>query len=125
LFDYLDGIDPYGCAPLNLTDHDEIVLRVVCRPVPFGTADGAWAEMHALLWRERYVDVLDRRDRKSIEHLLRVEVEAVEMAVLGCNKHDPLAGGGRHNCGRTGYVPIVPILGNDLEMLLVGAGARI
>src|SRR6516225_10016185 len=50
LFGNLDGIDPYGCAPLNLTDHDEIVLRVVCRPVPFGTADGAGAEMHALLW---------------------------------------------------------------------------
>src|SRR5205823_2396938 len=50
LFGYLDGIDPDGCAPLNFADYDEIVLRVVCRPVPFGTADGAGAEMHALFW---------------------------------------------------------------------------
>src|SRR5262249_20599498 len=125
LFASFEGIHPYGGAQLTLPDHDEIVLGVVCRPIPFGTADSAGAEMHALLWRERYVNVLDRPDRNPIEHLLRVEVEAVEMAVLGCNKHDPLAGGGRHYCGRTGHVPIVPILGNDLEMLLVGAGARI
>ena len=121
-YDFVPGLQLHRRAPVDVAGEDEIGHRVVGRAVPFLAAPGAGTKMDVLLGRKGLFHILDSRHRRPVQELVVGAIESVEETVLRRHRHQFLAAPRLKESGRVGDVPIVPIPGHDLVMILVGAG---
>ena len=77
--------------------------------------------MDRLAGREGRVRILHSGHRRTIEHGVGGEVEAIEVPVFGRDRHEFLAAS-RLDSGRTGNIPVMPVAGNNLEVAFVRSG---
>src|SRR5262249_42632872 len=98
---------------------------IVSGTVPLGAANRAGTEMDGLADDKRRVLVLHSGDRHPVEQGIGVEIEAVKVAVLRGDGQNLLAAGSLDNGWSAGNVPVVPVLRNDLEVVLVGPSHRV
>jgi hypothetical protein len=66
--------------------------------------------------------ILDSRHRRPVQEIVIGKIEAVKVSVLRRHRHKPPAACRIDENGRIGDVPVVPVPGHKLEMVLVSAG---
>ena len=122
---FFPGLQLHRRAPLGLAGEDEIGQRVVGRAVPFLPARGARTKMDVFVDSEGLFHILDSRHRCPVQELVVGKIKAIKVSVLRRHRHEPLASPRLDQSRRVGDVPVVPIPGHKLEMVLVSAGLGI
>src|SRR4029077_4118669 len=90
--------------------------------VPFLPTPGARTKMHVFVDSEGLCHILDSRYRRPVQELVVGKIKAVKVPVLRRHRHEPLASPRLDQSRWVGDVPVVPIPGHKLEMVLVSAG---
>jgi hypothetical protein len=81
--------------------------------------------MDVLVDSETLLRILNSRHWRPVQELVVGKVETVEVSVLWRHRHEPLTACCIDKSGRVGDVPVVPVSGHKLEMVLVSAGLRV
>ena len=98
------------------------VVRIVGRAVPFRAPHRARAEMDLRAGRKDNGNILDPGHRHAVEEAVGGKIEAIELSIFRCHRHELLAAPRLNQDGRVGYVPIVPVLRHNLVMALIVPG---